>query len=367
MSEPVVIFKELAAVNDSKIGCITLNIPGTLNSLTIECVELLLDTLQRWEDDKSIACVFITGSGEKAFCAGGDVRALYESSIGSPGGPCIEAENFFAREYRMNYLLHRYNKPVVVWGDGIVMGGGLGIFAGGSHRVVTETSRFAMPEVTIALFPDVGGSYFLNRMPGAIGRFLALTGASFNAADAIFSGIANKFITRDMRDSVLIALSENACSNNDEVTEILAEFTDRSKSLLPVANVEPHLEIIDTLVGDLAIEQVIEKFAGLETDDKWLLKSKSNISHSSALSILLIDEQLHQCQDLSLVECFRRELILATNIMWHPEFAEGVRALLIDKDQNPQWKYKTIDDISREFLESFFVEPWKDHPLADLA
>ena len=168
MSEDVVLFEELPASNNLKVGKIVLNIPKTLNSLTLEMVDLLLDRLSQWELDESICCLLISGSGGKAFCAGGDVQALHASAVKTPGGPCVEAETFFEREYRMDFALHNYPKPVIVWGDGIVMGGGLGIFAGGSHRVVTETSRFAMPEVTIALFPDVGGSYFLNRTPGQI-------------------------------------------------------------------------------------------------------------------------------------------------------------------------------------------------------
>ena len=160
----VVLFEELTAAS-GKVGRVTLNIEATLNSLTLEMVDLLQAQLDAWADDDAIAAIFIEGAGEKAFCAGGDVQALHASSVGTPGGPCEYAETFFTREYRLDYTLHTYAKPIICWGHGIVMGGGLGVMAACSHRVVTERTRIAMPEVTIALFPDVGGSWFLNHMP----------------------------------------------------------------------------------------------------------------------------------------------------------------------------------------------------------
>lgn len=154
-----------------RLGHLTLDAPKTLNSLTLPMVDTLSAQLLAWRDDPSIAAVFIDGTGEKAFCAGGDVQALRDSCLATPGGPCEYAETFFAREYAMNYLLHTYPKPIICWGHGVVMGGGLGILAGCSHRLVSERTRIGMPEITIALFPDVGGSWFLNRMPGNVGRF----------------------------------------------------------------------------------------------------------------------------------------------------------------------------------------------------
>ena len=175
MSDPV-LFAELR-LGQRKLGRITLNVEATLNSLTLDMVDLLQARLNAWATDDEIAAVFIEGAGEKAFCAGGDVQALHASATATPGGPCDYAEAFFTREYRMNYTLHTYAKPIVCWGHGIVLGGGLGVMAGCSHRVVTERTRIAMPEITIALFPDVGGSWFLNRAPGRSGEFLALTQA----------------------------------------------------------------------------------------------------------------------------------------------------------------------------------------------
>ncbi len=366
MSESVVLFEELPANNGSKIGKVVLNIPKTLNSLTLEMVELLLERLAQWEEDESIACLIVSGSGGKAFCAGGDVQALHASAIKTPGGPCVEAETFFEREYRMDYAFHNYSKPVIVWGDGIVMGGGLGIFAGGSHRVVTETSRFAMPEVTIALFPDVGGSYFLNRTPGQSGRFLALTGASFNASDAIYLGIADSFVAREYYDPVEAALVDVAPSSDDDVDAVLEPFIAKSKLEQRVGQIDARQEQIDTLCKFSNTLDVVEAVRGLETEDKWLSKAKSGLLDGSPLAALWIDEQLKRSKDASLADVFRSELLLATNVVRYPEFAEGVRALLIDKDREPKWQFSSVEAVERDLVESFFNSPWDSNPLADL-
>ena len=175
MSAPV-LFDEVDA-GTGKLGRITLSVEATLNSLTLEMVDLLQTQLDRWRKDDSIGAVFIDAAGEKAFCAGGDVQALHASAVETPGGPCEYAETFFTREYRMNYTLHTFPKPLICWGHGIVMGGGLGVMAGCSHSVGTVRTLIAMPVGTIALFPDVGGSWFLNHRAGNAGEFLARTGA----------------------------------------------------------------------------------------------------------------------------------------------------------------------------------------------
>ncbi|MDX1735964.1 MAG: enoyl-CoA hydratase/isomerase family protein, partial [Halioglobus sp.] len=245
MSDQPILFEELPA-GTRKLGRVTLSVPATLNSLTLEMVDLLQQQLDAWRGDDAIAAVFIDGAGEKAFCAGGDVQALHRSATETPGGPCEYAEAFFTREYRMNYTLHTYPKPLVCWGHGIVMGGGLGVMAGCSHRVVTEKTRIAMPEVTIALFPDVGGTWFLNHMPGRSGQFLALTGASINAADAIYCGIADRFIGSDSKDDVLEQLlrqewQAQAASNHALTRHVLRPFSEQSVAQCPGGQVEPHL------------------------------------------------------------------------------------------------------------------------------
>lgn len=370
MSDAPVLFEELPA-GSRKLGRVTLSVAATLNSLTLEMVDLLQNKLDAWRNDADIAAIFIEGAGDKAFCAGGDVQALHQSAVATPGGPCDYAERFFAREYRMNYALHTYAKPIICWGHGIVMGGGLGVMAGCSHRVVTEKTRIAMPEVTIALFPDVGGTWFLNHMPGKAGQFLALTGASINAADAIYTGLADRFIASERKGEVLQQLlrqdwTAEAVSNHALVRHVLRPFAERSIGQCPGGQVEPHLGSINTLCDGDDIHEIIDNIVSQQTKDPWLSRAGGSLAQGSPLAALWIFRQLLSTRHASLKEVFQSEIQLATNIVRHPEFAEGVRALLIDKDRNPAWQYKTTRDIPDDALDAFFSAPWDVNPLADL-
>jgi enoyl-CoA hydratase/carnithine racemase len=365
-----ILFEELVAAS-GKVGRVTLNIESTLNSLTLDMVDLLQAQLDAWRDDDSIGAIFIEGAGEKAFCAGGDVQALHASAVATPGGPCEYAEAFFTREYRMNYTLHTYPKPLVCWGHGIVMGGGLGVMAGCSHRVVTERTRIAMPEVTIALFPDVGGSWFLNHMPGSAGVFLALTGASINAADAIYTGIADRFIASEHKDAVVRQLlaqnwQVDSRANHSLVRHTLRPFAEQSIGAWPAGQVEPHMATINALCDGDSVHNIIDNITGQSTEDPWLSKARDSLAHGSSLAARWIYQQLQETRHASLREVFQSEIQLATNIMRHPEFAEGVRALLIDKDRQPAWQYASSRDVTDEVLAPFFSQPWPENPLADL-
>jgi enoyl-CoA hydratase/carnithine racemase len=369
--QPPVLFDELPA-GKGRVGRVTLAMESTLNSLTLEMVDLLQERLDAWREDPDVAAVFIDAAGEKAFCAGGDVQALYRSAVAQPGGPCEYAESFFAREYRMNYTIHTYEKPLVCWGHGIVMGGGLGIMAGCSHRVVTEKTRIAMPEITIALFPDVGGSWFLNHMPGKSGEFLALTGASINATDAIFTGIADRFIASEHKAEVIDALcqqqwSEQAEENHGLVRHVLRPFAEQGVGSWPAGQVEPHMASIAALCDGDDVHEIIDNITGLDSEDPWLGKARDGLSHGSPLAARWIHRQLWETRHASLREIFQQEIQLVTNIVRHPEFAEGVRALLIDKDRNPAWQYDSSRAVPDEVLDGFFEAPWPANPLADLA
>jgi enoyl-CoA hydratase/carnithine racemase len=366
-----ILFEELPAAA-GKLGRVTLNIEATLNSLTLEMVDLLQAQLDTWRDDDSIAAIFLEGAGERAFCAGGDVHALHASSIKTPGGPCDYAESFFTREYRMNYSLHTYPKPIICWGHGIVMGGGLGVMAACSHRVVTERTRIAMPEVTIALFPDVGGSWFLNHMPGSAGEFLALTGASINAADAIYTGIADRFIASEHKQAVLDALlaqswQPGSDANHARVRHVLRPFSEQNIGAIPAAQVEPHMGTINALCDGDSVHDIIDNITGISTEDPWLVKARDGLGQGSSLAARWIHRQLWETRFASLREVFQAEIQLATHIVRHPEFAEGVRALLIDKDRKPAWLYATSRDVPDTELDKFFTAPWDTNPLADLS
>jgi len=232
-----VLFEEIPCQNGKVIAVSTLNVEKTLNSLSLEMIDLLFLQLVQWREDDRVAFVVFQGAGDKAFCAGGDVQALYRSMVDHPGGPNPYAEAFFEREYRLDYLVHTYQKPLIAWGHGIVMGGGLGIFGGCSHRIGTEQSRIALPEITIGLFPDAGASVFLEKMPSHLSHFMGLTGCQINAQDALMVGLADHLVANSEKAAVLSALTEQdwgdtAAVNALKLTELLMTFEDGKESNL---------------------------------------------------------------------------------------------------------------------------------------
>jgi enoyl-CoA hydratase/carnithine racemase len=371
MTDAAVLFEELPSTTGKKLGVATLNAEKTLNSLTLEMVDLLSEQLLKWQQDDSISCVFLHGAGPKALCAGGDIQQLYKSAIDQPGGPCEYAETFFSREYRLDYLLHTYSKPIVCWGHGIVMGGGLGLMAGCSHRVVTERTRMAMPEVTIGLFPDVGGSWFLNRMPGRVGLFLALTAAQMNAADCIYTGIADRFIENAHKEAVLEQLQaidwqQDSQRHGEQITALLRSFEQQSQAARPADNVAEHFTLIQQLTDQNSFYDIVDAIIAYQSDDSWVAAASAALKNGSTLSACNIVQTLAETRQMSLAEVFQYELMLATNIVRHPEFAEGVRALLIDKDRAPKWQYPSVREVPAALLQQMITPPWPHNPLADL-
>ncbi len=370
MAGPPVLFREIPCARGA-LGRITLNVESTLHSLTLDMVDMLQARLDEWAGEPELGAIVIEGAGQKALCAGGDVQALRESSLARPGGPCEYAETFFSREYRMNHTLHTYPKPLLCWGHGIVMGGGLGILVACSHRVVTEKTRIAMPEVAIALFPDVGGSWFLNRMPGRAGEFLALTGASINAADALHTGLADRFIASECRRAVLERLraqhwTQDHAANCALLNGVLRHFAARSAAQRPAGQVEPRMAEINSLCDGDSVHDIIDNITGMRTGDPWLAKARDGLAAGSPLAARWTHRQLREARHSSLREAFQSEIQLVTHIVRHPEFAEGVRALLVDKDRAPAWAYPSSRAVPDEVLERFFEPPWERNPLADL-
>ena len=277
----------------------------------------------------------------------------------NPGGPCTYAENFFAREYQMNYVLFTYPKPVICWGHGVVMGGGMGVMAGCSHRVVSERTRIGMPEITIALFPDVGGSYFLNRTPGMVGRFLSLTSAHINATDALYANLGDVFLAHEQRHSVIEALTKGQWSDDPATnTAIVDQILSMEAAIdQPLGVIEPLMPQINALMAGDNLNDIADRLLGYEGDNVWLQKARDGFAHGSKLAACWIFRQLNDSANYSLKEVFDTELRLGANIMRHPEFAEGVRALLVDKDRQPKWQFATVQDVPTDVLESFFAEP----------
>lgn len=369
----VVLYQELAAQNGKKIGVATLNSEKSLNALSLPMVESLLPQLQAWQADNSISMVLLQGAGDKAFCAGGDIRDLYKAMLDKPGEYAPYVEDFFTKEYTLDYLIHTFGKPVLVWGNGIVMGGGLGLMAGASHRVVTATSRIAMPEMAIGLYPDVGASWFLNRMPAGCGLFLGLTGASINAADAKFIGLADNFLLHERKDALLQKLlginwGDTIALNHQKLSDVLRSEEDQCRTQMPLSNIRPHQGDIEALAKHDSLQSVIAAVNAMQGEDKWLQKAKESLAYGSPITAHIVFELLKLGQSKILADSFRLELGLSVQCGKLGEFTEGVRALLMDKDLQPKWQYKTVDEVPQSVIDELFRSPWaaNEHPLRDL-
>lgn len=361
----VVLFEERPALGGKKIAVAQLNAEKSLNSLSDEMTDLLLPKLQQWQSDDAILAVFLHASGEKAFCAGGDVVALHAGSASyGEALPDNSCELFFEKEYRLDYLLATFSKPLVVWGTGFVMGGGLGLLCGASHRVVTDTTRMAMPEITIGLYPDVGGTYFLNRAPGKTGLFMGLTGVQINATDAIDVGFADHFITADLREDVLMALCEVKCERG--VTGVMQHFGALSEAMQPLGQLAQHMDWINDVCSGEDVLSIINRITSYDGDDSWCVRAAKILANGCPVTPYLVWQQLVRGKHMSLADAFRLELTMSVNCAKYGHFKEGVRALLIDKDKAPCWTPSAFADVTTEQIDAFFVEPWATHPLADL-
>ncbi|ABV88099.1 enoyl-CoA hydratase/isomerase family protein [Shewanella pealeana] len=379
-----VLFSTLTTDSGKQVGVATLNIEKALNALNLNMVQALTAQLTAWRSDDNIVAVVLDGAGEKAFCAGGDVRAIYQASVKTPGEVTDAATQFFKQEYELDYLLHTFGKPVAVWGDGIVMGGGLGLMIGASHRIVTERSRIAMPEVTIGLYPDVGGSYFLNRMPGKSGLFLGMTAYNMSGADAHYVGIGNHYLNFDDRAAFFDALtgvswSASQNENHQALHSLLDKMQEKCSTPLGASQLEQNRELIDELMTGSLDEIVVRVRARISTrvtdqDEQtaiahpWLVKAIKTMLAGSPISLKLVHLQSQLSKDLSLADCFKLELGLSVNCCAKADFAEGVRALLIDKDRNPQWRFADVAAIPQGYAEGLLRSPWDDasHPLKGL-
>lgn len=369
----VVKFELLKCGNGKQIAIATLTAEPSLNALNHEMVKMLYPQLLAWQSDSNISAVFLQGSGSKAFCAGGDVVYLYNNLPVINGEKSATIEEFFTDEYQLDHLIHTYEKPIMVWGNGIVMGGGLGLMVGGSHRIVTETTRIAMPEISIGLYPDVGGTYFLNKMPDNCGLFLGLTGASINAADAIYTNIADHFVSNNNKAQLMMSLimtdwEDSSTANHQKLTVLLNDLEANCESLKPESNVENHQAYISKVTAHSSLEEIVADIASTNTDDKWVIKAQKSLNRGSAISAHLTYRQLNEGKTLSLADCFRLELGLSTRCGEFGEFKEGVRALLIEKDNNPAWKYANVAEVTPDDIDWFFSSPWSEkvHPLAML-
>ncbi|WP_425519595.1 enoyl-CoA hydratase/isomerase family protein [Xanthomonas arboricola] len=379
--ESPVLFEQRDCADGHRIGIATLNSPRTLNGLSLQMTRLLDAQLRVWADDARIACVVLRGAGEKAFCAGGDLHGLYQSMRAhreavpdaqqrraQPQGNA-HAAAFFEEEYRLDHRIHTYPKPLLCWGHGIVMGGGIGLMSGASHRVVTERSRLAMPEISVGLFPDVGGSWLLRRVPHGAGLFLALTGAPLDASDAIYAGLADVRLEHAQYAAVLDALDAHAWTGDaSEDRAQLGAFLHGIAQPLEPGPLQVHAALIAQLVEGQTLQEVVAAILALQSEDAWLQAARATLAAGAPGSARLAWELQRHPGTGTLADTFRTEYVVALHAAAHGDFAEGIRALLIDKDRTPQWQPAALEQADAQWAAAFLQSPWLParHPLADL-
>ena len=379
MSQPV-LFEELATQNGRRIGVATLASEKTLNALSLDMVHLLTPQLRQWARDPEIVMVLLQAQGEKAFCAGGDLQKIYTSMREHHASPARDdirgnqyAADFFEHEYRLDYEIHTYPKPILCWGHGIVMGGGIGLMAGCSHRVVTERSRLAMPEITIGLYPDVGGSWFLSRTPGKLGAFLALTGALMNAEDAKFTGLADYRIAHADKQKVIDALQLQNWGDGDDAAVLGRVLQQAERDVAADVTFAPsalrdNFDLINTLCSGQTVPDIVDAILAHKSDNPWLQKAIATLTAGAPGSAALALALQRRVRHMSLAEVFRLEFVVTLHCATRPDFVEGIRALIIEKDQKPKWNPARLADATPQWVDGFFIDPWpaSEHPLADL-
>lgn len=340
--EPEVLFEVRGG-----LGIITLNRPKALNALNQSMVHAIHPKMEEWAEDDGVQAVLMVSAGDRAFCAGGDI--LWLRNNGLEDRPT--ALTFFWDEYRLNRYIKNYPKPYIAFIDGITMGGGCGLSVHGDFRVATERTTYAMPETGIGLFPDVGGSYFMPRCPGETGMFSALTGDRLRAADAVYLGIATSYTPSEKLDALTKALTETDLSNKGNIESVLQDFHEDSG--------ESHIELlrgqIDVVFRENSVEEILEtlKLNG----SNWALKTHETLITKSPSSVKVTFREMREGAKADFDDCMRMEYRIVTRVMAGHDFYEGVRAVIVDKDNAPKWNPGTFGGVSEADVDEYFVAP----------
>jgi len=364
-------FDEVITEIRGQVGLITLSRAKALNALSLGMVRSLTATLLAWKDDAGVKAVAIRGSTKAGvfggFCAGGDIRFFHQAALA--GNPALE--DFFTEEYALNHLIHHYPKPYIAFMDGIVMGGGMGISQGASHRLVTEHTKMAMPETNIGLFPDVGGGYFLSRCPGRAGEWLALTGDVIDGTTAVALGLADQLVASARLSEAWEALTTLEWTGAAPLDAWSAMFLGAARADSTWARGQ-----IDQF---FALETVPAIVQALEADSSdWAQHTAATLRKRSPLMLHVVLEQVRRARSMTLADDLRMERGMVRHCFFTAhlgrsgatsETVEGIRALAVDKDHMPSWKPARIEDVTADMVAPFFDSPWPvhAHPLRDLA
>lgn len=334
------------------LGIVTLNRPKALNTLSLAMYRVMDPKLLEWGRDRSVRGILVRGAGDRAFCAGGDVRAIYDARAHPNGAAGDYKADFFREEYRLIERIHRLPKPYVALMDGIAMGGGLGVSVNGSHRVTTERSLSAMPEVHIGLFPDVGATRYLNRCPGRIGLYLALTGARIKAADMLYVGFATHHARHERLAELTDALAVIDWRGGEEraqVDTVLSSFhEDPGEPPLRARRGE-----IDRCFAGGSVEAILDALAREDSD--WARETRATIERASPISLKITFHQMKLGEaGVDIEQALALEYRMTQHVMAGHDFFEGIRAVLVDKDQKPRWEHAAVADVSEAEVARYF-------------
>jgi enoyl-CoA hydratase/carnithine racemase len=378
LSASPAVSNEVATHVANRIGFIELERPKALNALSTGMIRAIHAALEQWREDPDVVAVVVRSAHPRAFCAGGDIRFLYESA---QRGESDARDTFFIEEYRLNHAIFTYPKPYIALMNGVVMGGGMGISQGahrtGGLRVVTGSTKMAMPETRIGLFPDVGAGWFLARTPGALGRYLAVTGETIGAADALYAGLADAYIDDDALPALLESLRGETFAHGSEVVACVERAAaahqvtpapDASSLANSRALIDRHFALPD--IGQIlaSLEQVGAAGSAESADEAgWAEQTVAVLRERSPLSMAISLDVVSRAEG-SMADVLRRDLDLTRTCFEDGDVVEGIRARIIDKDNAPRWRFARIEDVSADDVARMFVSPWPsgEHPLRDL-
>ncbi|WP_041685967.1 enoyl-CoA hydratase/isomerase family protein [Erythrobacter litoralis] len=339
MTDQVLIHKH------GRVGHISLNRPKALHALTLEMCHAMSAALADWADDDEVEAIILDHAEGRGFCAGGDIAFLRNSALNDGG---VSGRKFFHDEYQLNHQMFTYGKPIVAFMDGITMGGGVGIALPAKFRVATENTRFAMPETGIGLFPDVGGGWHLSRLGGRLGQFLALTGARLDGAECLWAGIATHYVPSEM----LAELKARIIEKPDRIAGILSEPVGTP----PKARIEGNADKIAKHFASDRYEDILASLEAVMDEDEWAAKERDTLGTKSPQTCKVALRQLAESKRLTdFADNMRMEYRIASRVIIRPDFAEGVRAVIVDKTGDPRWDPPTPEEVTEELIDSIFA------------
>ena len=364
MSDPI-LFKEHEKSDSTLLLEIQINRPSKLNALNLEMIQKLNQEIKKWREREELSVVFIHSSGDKAFCAGGDVVQIYskiKASREKNQDPALSTKDFFHTEYETDYMLSQFPKPVILWGNGLVMGGGMGLFMSSSHPIATESSLFAMPEVSIGFFPDVGASYFLSQISSRLGLYLALTACRFRASSARFLNLTSWFFEDKDKPRVFDFLKNNSFKSTVDFDIQFKDFY-KEPAFLPTQEcwIEKFKPEILKALEFKNLSSFYDYFSQVILEDKQWEQNRQNFLKASPSSLAVVFEQFKRAnRQTNRKILFEMESVIARNMSCRSDFPEGIRALLMDKTKDPKWNPNHVDEIDPEEISKYFIpqEGW---------